>query len=465
MTSVTVSHPDAILHGTIRLPSSKSMSNRALILQHVSDVPFILENISTADDTVIMQQALQQHNGTIHLKNAGTCMRFLTACFAATENTSVTLLCDERMELRPIRELVDALRQLGADVTYINKEGFPPLSIKGKKLNGGTISVSASSSSQYVSALMMIAPLCENGLTIQLTGNITSLPYIEMTARMMKKFGWKVLINREHDFSIEIPGQIQKFEIRNSKSEISNLKSQISNFLVEADWSAASYWYEMAALSNACNILLEGLQLNSLQGDAVIHEYMELFGVVTVEEENGVRLTKEIRNSPDSYRDDIRKKYETENQKSEIPHLKSHILNLTSFPDLAPALAVTAAALNIPVGLTGLQNLVIKESNRLEALQTELTKSGFSVTNTDDELEVRESPKSEIRSTKSEKIHTSQILNLKSHISTYSDHRMAMAFAPLALVFGEVTIEHPEVVEKSYPHFWEDLKLVGFQLK
>lgn len=442
MTSVTVSHPNAILHGTIRLPSSKSISNRALILQQLTNIPFTIENSSTADDTLIMQQALDLHNGSINLKNAGTCMRFLTAYFAATENTTVTLLCDERMEQRPIKALVETLQQLGADITYMHKEGFPPLSITGKKLKGGSVNISASASSQYASALMMIAPLCEEGLTIHITGNITSLPYIEMTAQMMKQLGFDVRIDHEAGLHIEIPGQGNKSITRDSTFEKKSV-SQITNFFVEPDWSAASYWYEMAALSKECDILLEGLTPDSLQGDAVIHEYMEIFGVTTTEEKNGIRLRKEILNSPESYRD----------------------LNLNPFPDLAPALAVTAAALNTPMQLTGLQNLAVKESNRLEALQNELTKLGFDITVTGDMLEVKKIPMTMGIPVSSQQLNQkSESVNPKSEISTYNDHRMAMAFAPLALVFGTITIEHPEVVEKSYPHFWEDLKLVGFRV-
>ncbi|MES2778266.1 MAG: 3-phosphoshikimate 1-carboxyvinyltransferase [Bacteroidota bacterium] len=441
MTSMTVSHPDAILHGTIKLPGSKSISNRALILQQVSEIPIQLINLSIADDTIIMQQALQQGSGTIHLKNAGTCMRFLAAYFAAKEHADVTLLCDERMEQRPITELVDALNQLGADIEYINKEGFPPLRIHGKKLKGGTINTSASVSSQYISALMMIAPLCEEGLTINLTGTITSFPYIEMTARMMEQLGWILHINHRHSFSIHFPKQMQISNLEiNLKSEISNPKSQISNLFIEPDWSAASYWYEMTALSKECNILLEGLQLDSLQGDAIVAKYMELFGVVTKQEQGSIRLSKKNQN------------LESRN-KSEIQSPKSEILDLKSTPDLAPTLVVTAAALCIPMILTGLQNLVIKESNRLEALRTELTKLGFDVTIANGRFEVKENLRLK-----------SEISNPKSQISTYSDHRIAMAFAPLALIFDSITIEQPEVVEKSYPHFWEDLKSVGFQL-
>jgi 3-phosphoshikimate 1-carboxyvinyltransferase len=381
-------------------------------------------------------------------------MRFLTAYFAATPNTEVTLLCDERMEQRPIHELVTALKELGADISYINNEGFPPLRISGKKLQGGSISISATASSQYVSALMMIAPMCENGLTIELTGTVTSFPYIKMTAELMEQFGWRVGIREEDNVVIHIAGEMGKSETRNSKTENRNTQSEISNpkseITIEPDWSAASYWYEMAALSKECDILLEGLSLNSLQGDAVIARYMEYFGVHTEEEPNGIRLTKEIQHPT-----------------SNIQHLKSQILHLTFFPDLTPTLAVTAAALNMPITLSGLQNLRIKESNRLEALRAELTKLGFDVNISDDDLFVRMSSQSAVRSPQHDELQhlTSNISHPTSQISTYSDHRMAMAFAPLALVLESVTIEHPEVVEKSYPHFWEDLKHIGFSLR
>jgi 3-phosphoshikimate 1-carboxyvinyltransferase len=429
MRVISLSHPTNMITGSINLPTSKSISNRALILKHVLGTEIELLNLSEADDTKLMQEALQQKSGTIHLKNAGTCMRFLTAYFAAQEGNEVTLLCDERMQKRPIDELVNALLQMGAEIEYVNTEGFPPLRIKGKKLNGGTINISASASSQFVSALMMIAPLCQSDLSIELTGQITSQPYIEMTMRMMEALGITVL---KHDSTFDI-----RTLKNNPTSQISTHKSQI-----EPDWSAASYWYELAALSEDAELFLPNLSLNSLQGDCVIAEYMELFGVETIERENGIVVRKGRQSAVGS---------------PQFPDGVLNNINLVNCPDLAPTLAVCAAATKTPMQLVGLQNLSIKESNRLKALQTELTKLGFDVVATDETL-ILNGAEQNIQP------QASQLSNHTSQISTYTDHRMAMAFAPLALLFDSIAIENPEVVEKSYPQFWADLKQVGFIL-
>jgi 3-phosphoshikimate 1-carboxyvinyltransferase len=415
MKVIALSHPTSTLNASIHLPASKSISNRALILNAVTGNTTLINNLSEADDTVLMQSVLLSNETTFNLKNAGTCMRFLTAYFAANPGKEVTLLCDERMEQRPIHSLVEALRQLGADITYLNKKGFPPLAIKGKQLSGGIIRLNASESSQFTSALMMIAPLLSEPLTLQLQGDISSEPYLKMTAAVMRLFGLET--------TIDLP-------YIHLTSQISNLESQI---LIEPDWSSASYWYEIVALSKDARIDLPGLSIRSLQGDAIIAQHMIGFGVETIETDLGITLKK---TSP----------------------LKQQnlILDLTHCPDLAPALAVTAAACNRNTTLTGLKNLAIKESNRLLALHTELTKLGFDITITDDELCVKERPQSAVSG--------SQLSIPKSQISTHGDHRLAMAFAPLALVFPSISVEQPEVVEKSYPHFWEDLKTVGFTI-
>ena len=349
MKVISLSHPTSTLNASIHLPASKSISNRALILNAVTGNTTLINNLSEADDTVLMHSVLLSNETTFNLKNAGTCMRFLTAYFAAKPGKEVTLLCDERMEYRPIHSLVDALRQLGADITYLNKKGFPPLAIKGKQLSGGSIKMNASESSQFTSALMMIAPMLKEPLTIQLQGEISSEPYLKMTAAVMNMFGLET--------TIDLP-------YIHLTSQISNLKSQI---LIEPDWSSASYWYEMVALSKDARIDLPGLSINSLQGDAIIAQHMELFGVQTTESKHGLILTKRPRSA-----------------------VSSLTLDLTHCPDLAPALAVTAAACNRNTILTGLKNLAIKESNRLLALHTELTKLGFDITVTDDELCVKE---------------------------------------------------------------------------
>ncbi len=428
-----LSHSSSSLHASIHLPASKSISNRALILQAVTGNAIILQNLSTADDTQLMQSVLSSTQSTFHLKNAGTCMRFLTAYFAATPGKDITLLCDERMEQRPIAELVTVLKQLGADITYLKNEGFPPLRIKGKKLSGGNIQMNASASSQFVSALMMIAPLLSESLTIQLEGAISSEPYLKMTAAVMNKFGLVATVT------------LPKIHLTSHLSHLSSF------FSIESDWSSASYWYEMVALSTDAQIHLPGLSLNSLQGDAVIAQHMELFGVRTTESDYGLTLTK--------------------GQQSAVGRLT---LDLTHSPDLAPALAVTAAACNQNLTLTGLQNLAIKESNRLLALHTELNKLGYHTSITTDSITIHaltsilHPPTSNFQlPTSNFQLPTSnfQLPTSNFQLPTSNDHRLAMAFAPLALIFPSVSIEQPEVVEKSYPHFWIDLLSAGFSIQ
>ncbi len=468
MSFIKLSHPTKIIKGTIELPASKSISNRALVLKHVLHSDLNIQNLSTADDTHIMQEALQQGNGTMNVKNAGTCMRFLTAYFAAKPNCDVTLLCDERMEKRPVSELVDSLKQLGADITYLKEAGFPPINIKGKELNGGSIQLSASASSQFVSAMMMIAPLCKTDLTIELTGEVTSQPYIEMTAEMMRIFGIEIVIV-DYKIIVRKSRQLAHHNHLHSHTRLryepqtTNHKPQTTNFqsptaqtldhkphiIIESDWSAASYWYELVALSKDAEITLPHLSLNSLQGDRVIAEYMKQFGVETIVVDDGIVIKK----SPQSI--DHNPQLTSDSQEFIEPktsNIKPQTLNLTHFPDLTPTLASTAAAQNADIILTGLQNLVIKESNRLAAIEKELSKLGFDITATENTLAIN--PKQTVNSNQQ-----------TTNIQTYSDHRMAMAFAPLALVFDDLIIEHPEVVEKSYPHFWEDLRQIGFVIQ
>lgn len=425
MSRVSISHPTKIIRGTINLPASKSISNRALILQAIGKAPVNLLNLSTADDTVIMQQALQQQHHEIQVKNAGTCMRFLSAYFAAQQGSEITLLCDTRMEQRPVHLLVNALREIGAEISYLKKEGFPPLRIKGKKLAGGSVAIDAGISSQYISALMMIAPLCDNGLTIELTGTVSSRPYIDMTAQMMIRFGFDVIV--DYPF----------IHIRQSTNQPTN---QSTHYTIEPDWSAAGYWYEIAALSKGAEVLLEGLQLNSLQGDKIVAEQMEYFGVETEQTAAGIVVRKKITEV-------------IEEQNTSTSRHNEISIDLADTPDLAPALAVTAAALDTNITLTGLQNLAIKESNRLQAIAAELTTCGFTITATASTLVITH--------------NTFQPLNphAPATIQTYGDHRMAMAFAPLALLSDHIVIADPGVVDKSYPHFWNDLQKTGFSLK
>ena len=431
MKTVRITHPTKKIKAQIELPASKSISNRALIIQALSSEKITLNNLSTADDTKLMQYALNADSSTIDIKNAGTCMRFLTAYFAST-NCEVELRCDERMEDRPIKILVDALRELGAEISYLKKDGFPPLKIKGKQLEGGKIKLNASISSQYISALMLAAPIFKNGLEIELTGEVSSKSYIEMTVDLMNYFGFNCSF-------IE-----NKIIIKNQPI----IKS--SNYKIEQDWSAASYWYEIVSLSDEAEILLKGLSLKTLQGDSIISEYMKKFGVDTLEKDEGILLKKFNHREIETQNENVfvssslslRTESRNENKSS---------TNLSNTLDLTPTLAVTAAAKNVLTQLSGLKNLKIKESDRLQSLKVELTKCGFDIEANDDSLHIKH--------------HT---INIQSstinRFQTYNDHRMAMAFAPLALIFDEVLIENPDVVEKSYPHFWSDLALAGFEL-
>lgn len=396
------------LNGSITLPASKSISNRALILNALSGNEYPVCNLSDSDDTKVMLNAFLSGKNDIDIGAAGTSMRFLTAYLAQKEGRW-TITGSERMRNRPIRILVDALRQLGADIEYSGKEGFPPLEIDGKKLRGGTISLDGSVSSQYISALMMIAPVMSGGLTIILTGNIISRPYILMTSRMMRDFGVEVEWNEE---TIRISPQLYI----------------PCAYTVEADWSAASYWYEMVSLCNQTSeVELSGLFEESLQGDSEVSRLFEKLGVRTEFIPGGVKITNDF---PVHCFDNERFEYDFVNE-----------------PDLAQTFVVTCALKNIPFRFSGLQSLRIKETDRISALQKEMEKLGYILYDDDSTLEWR-----------GERCEPERELS----INTYEDHRMAMAFAPAAIVKGKLNINEPSVVTKSYPDFWNDLESVGF---
>lgn len=395
------------IQAEISLPSSKSICNRALIVQAMQ--PGIkLHQISTADDSVIMQRALKQNEGRIYLGNAGTCMRFLTAYYACKPGADVILEGEERMHQRPVSVLVNALENLGADISYLGEEGFPPLHIRGRKLEGGKISVNAGVSSQYLTALMMVAPGFEKGLEISIEGAISSLPYIDMTCKLMDHFGVRVARNDTHIF-------------------IAAQSYQPKELSIEPDWSAASYWYEIAALSESCQILLKGMPATSWQGDAVIARWMKSFGVESTITEKGMLLTKASA-----------EKAITE-------------LDLKAYPDLSLTMAALAASLNQKLTLKNIESLRIKETDRVQALVNELSRLGFRAFSDESSLYIE--PLNEVEPT------------AQRPVQTYGDHRMAMAFAPLALRMPEgIRIANPEVVVKSYPHFWDDLRKAGFLL-
>lgn len=410
--AITLSHSSKILSGNIELTSSKSISNRVLMIKALSGLNFEIKNLAEAKDTQTLLKLLANDSTTFDVGHAGTVMRFLTAFLAIKEGEFV-LTGSERMQERPIKILVDALKTLGADIAYLKNEGYPPLQIKGKKLAGGSIEIDGSVSSQYISALMLVAPYLEKGLNINFLGEITSKPYLEMTAQIMRYFGAELSWN-------------------STGMEIKSGKYIAKYFFVEADWSAASYWYGMVALADKTDVKLYGLQQNSLQGDAVVQKIYEQFGVNTEFIKNGIRLTKA--------------------SNFQLP-TSNFVLDFTNCPDIAQTVAVTCAALNVPAKLIGLHTLRIKETDRIVALQTELTKLNYNVEVEGDDLIILPSLRTER--------HSCESRNLA--IKTYDDHRMAMAFAPLGLLYP-ITIEDENVVVKSYPNFWEDLKVVGFDI-
>lgn len=399
--------PEERPRASVQLPASKSISNRALILNALSYSPYDIQNLSDCDDTEVMVKALNSDSRDFDIKAAGTAMRFLTA-FLSKIVGEWTITGTERMKNRPIKLLVDALNSLGARIEYMEKEGYPPLRIFGSALQGGEISLAGGVSSQYISALLMIAPLMENGLTLHLEGNIISRPYINLTLQLMEQFGVKATWNGQ---TIKILPQEYK-PIR---------------FTVESDWSAASYWYTIMALSKNAEIELLGLFKNSLQGDAAGAKLFAQLGVGTTFTDRGVML---------KYNGNVTKKL---------------IYNFVNEPDLAQTFVVTCVLLNIPFRFTGLQSLKIKETDRIEALKTELRKLGYLLTDSNDSILEWNGERCEPEA--------------DPIIATYEDHRMAMAFAPAALVLPKgLKVADPEVVTKSYPAYWEDLRKAGFAL-
>lgn len=396
--------------GEIFITGSKSESNRLLILNALFDNSIEIKNLSNSEDTELLQNALKNSGNEIDIHHAGTAMRFLTAYLSTQENREVILTGSERMKQRPIGILVEALKSLGAEISYLENEGFPPLLIKGKKIEKDFVELDANISSQYITALMLIAPKLENGLAIHLNGKITSLPYLMMTVQLLERIGIQVERNG-NVFKIHPIESIDKQEI-----------------MVESDWSSASYFYSLAALSEHPEIKINSFFENSLQGDfALIEIYKNHFGIDSEFIGNQILLK---RNS--KFKIDKESNLRFQNSKFE--------LNLNSSPDIAQTIAVTCAGLKIKCKLTGLETLSIKETDRLTALKVELKKVGAIVEITKDSLEIIDFE---------ETIETPVI-------ETYNDHRMAMSFAPLC-VLRELNIKNPDVVKKSYPDFWSDL--------
>lgn len=405
---ISIRPPTKPITGKITITGSKSETNRMLLLQALFPC-FAIQNESNSEDTVLMKKALQLNNDTIDVHHAGTAMRFLTSYFAIQENKEVLLTGSHRMKERPIKLLVEALRFLGADIMYEDKEGYPPIRIKGKQLHASKVSLPAHISSQYISSLLLIAPKLEYGLEVTLVGTVTSMPYIKMTLVILEKIG--------------IETQIKKNIITVKPLKKLPHKKQL---VVESDWSSASYFYSIVALGEVgTQIELSTYKRQSLQGDAVLADWYTFFGVQTQFKKKSVVLTKQ--------------------KKAVSEYFKA---NLEDTPDIAQTIAVTCFGLGIACELTGLHTLKIKETDRLEALKIELSKLGADISVTDKALFL-----------KSRKQIYPNIA-----IETYHDHRMAMAFAPLGFVVP-IRILDATVVSKSYPGFWRDLKSIGFQIR
>jgi 3-phosphoshikimate 1-carboxyvinyltransferase len=401
-----VSKSDKTLKGSIVLPGSKSVANRALIIHALSYSPYSIENLSDSDDVRVMSQVFNSNTNHFDIGHAGTAMRFLTA-FLSQIMGEWTITGSDRMKQRPIGILVDALNKLGARIEYLENDGFPPLKIFGSHLKGCVLELDGSVSSQYISALLMIAPTIENGLTLRLKNKITSRSYIEMTLKLMEQFG-------------------VKYVWKGNEICISEQKYKARSFSVEADWSGASYWYQMAVLAEDVDVELVGLTTESLQGDAMIAQWFEQLGIQTSTTEKGSRLTKNGQ-----------------------PLSKYLQLNFIENPDVAQTFAVLCVMKQIPFHFTGLETLKIKETNRIAALQDELSKFGAQIT---------EPAHGELKWDGTFPLEKQNV----PEIETYHDHRMAMAFAPACQSFGPVAILDSMVVTKSYPGYWDDLKKVGF---
>jgi 3-phosphoshikimate 1-carboxyvinyltransferase len=401
MESLKINKINKTVNGTIQITGSKSETNRLLILQQFYP-NLTIENTSNSDDSVLMQKALANKASEINIGHAGTAMRFLTAYFSVKEGSEIVLTGSHRMKDRPIKILVEALTSLGANIQYLEKEGFPPLKISGKKLTNDFVEIEGNVSSQYISALLLIAPTLQNGLKLKFKGEVTSVPYIKMTLQLLAELGIDY-VWEDNLITVQPKPTIDSKTVT-----------------VESDWSSASYYYSLCALSPNSNIKLSSYKKNSLQGDSVLATIYENLGVSTEFYENSIIL-----------------------KNKQNFNLKPLTLNLINAPDIAQTIAVTCFGLGIGCYLTGLHTLKIKETDRLVALKTELEKLGGEVIITDETLLLKSSAK----------------INENISIATYDDHRMAMAFAPLAVKVA-IEIEDSGVVSKSYPTFWEDFDFI-----
>lgn len=415
MTQYKLSAPKK-LDATVALPASKSISNRALIIYALSGGHIMPQNLSDCDDTEVIINAIRYMPDVIDIKAAGTAMRFMTAYLSLMRGTH-TLTGTERMKKRPIKILVDALRSLGAEISYLEEDGFPPLSITGTKLTGSVLEMSGSVSSQYISAVLMIGPMLDKGLELRLTGDIISRPYIDLTLYMMNEFGADADWTSADTITIKpVPYKTREY-------------------LIENDWSGASYWYEMMALMDNpdAKLMLTGLKDGSKQGDSVARYIFSMLGVKTVFESKTSRKPQTVTI--------------TANGRC-LPRLEYDFINS---PDLAQTFVVTCAAKGVRFHFKGLSTLKIKETDRIEALKKEMRKLGYVIESRNDSELIWDGETCEPQ--------------MEKGIDTYEDHRMALAFAPYALKSGEIIINNPQVVTKSYPHFWESLEEVGFKIE
>lgn len=412
--AVHVSHPDGVVRGDIYLDGSKSISNRVLAIQSLTSGIFDISGLSTSQDSVALQRMLKSDEKELNAGHAGTSFRFMTALTAVGQVEKI-LTGSSRMLQRPIGPLVTALKELGAHITYLGESGYPPLHIKPTNRHQWKhrVQIKADVSSQYISALLMIGPVLPNGLEIELVGKLVSTPYVDMTIRMMSHFGAKVDW-RENMIHVS-PGGYQPKAIK-----------------IEADWSAASYYFAIAALSKEAHLRLHGLDEKSLQGDQAIIDLMQTYGVHSLFSDGVWTLTR----APASK--------------------QTNLINFEAYPDIAQTIAVTSAALCISTQMEGLQTLLIKETDRIAALQSELEKIGCTLKN----ISAKDIDPGYARYQIDGKPGWSKPPVFK----TYQDHRMAMAFAPLALV-RPIVVEEPDVVRKSYPNFWNDLKKIGFRIR
>ena len=412
----TITAPSRLQH-TAKLPASKSISNRALVIHALSGGDILPENLSNCDDTEVIIAALKDNPYEINIKAAGTAMRFMTAYLAVKEGEEHVLTGTERMKHRPIGILVDALRFLGADIEYVGEEGFPPLRIRGKQLEGGLLEVPGNVSSQYISALLMIGPALRDGLTLRLTGDVISRPYIDLTLWTMREYG----ADAEWSDFETIAVRPQPYQER--------------TYYIENDWSGASYWYETVALSRdpEATVRLEGLMDGSKQGDSSLRYIFSLLGVKSqfASTQQGVPTTVTLHRSGRC-----------------VPRLEYDFVNS---PDLAQTFVVTCALLNVPFHFRGLSTLKIKETDRIEALKTEMRRLGFVIKDVNDSELIWDGERCEP--------------DMEHGIDTYEDHRMALAFAPVACQTGLLRINNPQVVTKSYPNYWDDLTSAAFTIQ